>query len=232
MATRGLSAVALGHAGVPGHLPEAVADRAHRLDQVRMLLAELGPQPPDVHVDRPRAAVVLVTPDPAEQRLAGEDLGRVAGEEAEQLVLHVGQVEDAAGDSRLVGLEVEHQRPVLDDVGPQALPGAPEEVLEARHELFGPCREDAEIVVEVVAQQQLAHLVRPDGQEERRHGHLAQAQVPAERDGGVHVVTRHHERARVPHGAAVGTWCGQLLGSGDAVMAEPGVLQRERDLGG
>ncbi len=80
-----------------------------------MLLAELGPQTPDVDVDRPRAAVVLVAPDPAEQRLAGEDLARVRGQEAEQLVLHVGQVEDPPGDGGLVGLEVELQRPVLDE---------------------------------------------------------------------------------------------------------------------
>ena len=159
--------VALRHAGVPGHLPEAVADRADGLDQVGVLLAELGPQAPDVHVDRAGAAVVLVAPDPAEQRLAGEDLGRMPGQEAQELVFHVGQVEDTTRHGGLVRLEVEHERPVLNDVGPHALPGPPEEVLQARHQLIGPGGQDAEVVVEVVAQQQVADLVRPDGEEQR-----------------------------------------------------------------
>ena len=49
----------------PAGLAEAVADRAHGLDQVGVLLAELGPQAPDVDVDRAGAAVVLVAPHPA-----------------------------------------------------------------------------------------------------------------------------------------------------------------------
>ena len=65
-------AVALGrHAGVPRHLPEAVTDRAHGLDQVGVLLAELGPQAADVDIDRARPAVVLVAPDPAQQASRG-----------------------------------------------------------------------------------------------------------------------------------------------------------------
>ncbi len=62
--------------GRPGGLAEPVADRADRLDQVGVLLAQLGPQPADVDVHRAGPAVVLVAPDPAEQRLAGEDLAR------------------------------------------------------------------------------------------------------------------------------------------------------------
>ena len=61
----------------PAGLAEAVADRAHGLDQVGVLLAELGPQAPDVDVDRAGAAVVLVAPHPREQRLAGEHLAGV-----------------------------------------------------------------------------------------------------------------------------------------------------------
>ena len=224
--------VALRHAGVPGHLPEAVADRADGLDQVGVLLAELGPQAPDVDVDRAGAAVVLVAPDPAEQGLAGEDLGRVPGQEAQELVFHVGQVEDPARHGGLVRLEVEHQRPVLDDVGPHALAGAPEEVLQARHQLVGPGGQDAEVVVEVVAQQQLAHLVGADGEEQRGHGHLAQAEVAAEGDGGGHVVTRDDQRARVARRAAVGAGRRHLVGPRHALVAEARVLQREGHLGG
>ena len=48
----------------PAGLAEAVADRAHGLDEVGVLLAELGPEAPDVDVDRAGAAVVLVAPHP------------------------------------------------------------------------------------------------------------------------------------------------------------------------
>ena len=84
----------------PAGLAEAVADRAHGLDEVGVLLAELGPQAPDVDVDGAGAAVVLVAPHPRQQRLAGEHLARVGGEELQQLVLHVGEVERLARRSR------------------------------------------------------------------------------------------------------------------------------------
>src|ERR1039458_8049967 len=58
--------------GGPAGLAEAVADRAHGLDQVRVFLAQLCPKPPDVDVDGAGAAVVLVAPDPIEQRLPGD----------------------------------------------------------------------------------------------------------------------------------------------------------------
>ncbi len=101
----------------PGAVAEAVADGADRLDQVGVLLAELGPEAPDVDVDGAGAAVVLVAPDPAEQRLAGEDLAGSGGQEAQELVLHEGEVEDPARHRRLVGLQVEHERAVLDELG-------------------------------------------------------------------------------------------------------------------
>src|SRR5208283_2875702 len=66
----------------PADLPEAVAHRAHRLDEVGVLLTQLGPEAPDVHVDGAGSPVVLIPPDPAEQGLAGEDLAGVGGEEA------------------------------------------------------------------------------------------------------------------------------------------------------
>ena len=48
-----------------------VADAPNGLDQVLVLGAELGPQPPDVHVHGARAAVEVVAPDLAQQRRAG-----------------------------------------------------------------------------------------------------------------------------------------------------------------
>ena len=49
----------------PAGLAEAVADRPDGLDEVGVLLAELGAEAPDVDVDRAGAAVVLVAPHPA-----------------------------------------------------------------------------------------------------------------------------------------------------------------------
>src|SRR5687768_11540272 len=54
----------------PAGLAELVAHRPDGLDEVGVLLAELGPQPPDVDVDRAGAAVVLVAPHPRQQDLA------------------------------------------------------------------------------------------------------------------------------------------------------------------
>ena len=81
------------------------------------------PQVRRVDVDGPRPAVVLVAPDPRQQDLAGEDLARVLGEELEQLVFHVGEIERSARHRRLVGLEVQHEVAVFDEVGPLQLLG-------------------------------------------------------------------------------------------------------------
>src|SRR5687768_1180273 len=127
-------------------LAEAVADRAHGLDERRVLLAELGPQAADVDVDRPRPAVVLVTPHAAEQDLAREHLAWVRGEELQQLVLHEREVERPPRDRRLVRLEVEHELPVLHQLGPRARARPPEQVLQPRLELAGMERVEAEVV--------------------------------------------------------------------------------------
>ena len=59
--------------GQPAHAAEAIADAANRVDQMRVLLAELGPQAPHVDIDGPCASEVLVAPHPGQKRLAAED---------------------------------------------------------------------------------------------------------------------------------------------------------------
>ena len=59
------------HGSVLGACP--VADRPHGLDQVLVLGAELGPQPPDVHVHGPGASVEVVAPHLAKERRPGVD---------------------------------------------------------------------------------------------------------------------------------------------------------------
>src|SRR5688500_1923907 len=90
-----------GWSEAPAGLAEPIADGTDRRDQVGVLLAELGPETPDVDVDGAGSAVVVVAPDPAEQRLAREDLARVRGQELQQLVFHVGEVERLARYRRL-----------------------------------------------------------------------------------------------------------------------------------
>src|ERR1017187_8545201 len=58
---------------------EPVSDVAHGADQGFVLGAELGAQPPDVHVHRPRAAEVVIAPDLLQQLRAGENPARVLG---------------------------------------------------------------------------------------------------------------------------------------------------------
>src|SRR5204862_5590000 len=121
--------------GAPAGLAEPVADAAHRRDEVRLLLAELGAQASDVDVNGARTAVVVVAPHSAEERLAREDLAGMGGEELQQLVLHVREVERPTGAHRLVRLEVQCQRSVLDELGSRAPPRAEEQVLEASVDL-------------------------------------------------------------------------------------------------
>src|SRR6201996_5093733 len=66
---------------------ETVADVAHGTDQRLVLGAELGPQPPDVHVHRAGAAEVVITPDLLQEVGPGKDPARVLGQELQQLEL-------------------------------------------------------------------------------------------------------------------------------------------------
>src|SRR5690606_34609072 len=59
---------------------EPVADVADGADHRLVLRAELGPEPPDVHVHGAGAAVVVIAPDVAEQLLPAEHPAGVLGE--------------------------------------------------------------------------------------------------------------------------------------------------------
>src|SRR5258708_33051093 len=87
--------------------------------------------------------------------------------ELEQLVFHVGQIERTPAERGLVGLDVEHQGTVLEQFGASAFAGPPEQVLETRLELTRMERRQAEIVVKVVAQIEVAELCSADQQQER-----------------------------------------------------------------
>jgi hypothetical protein len=167
--TSGQVGVVTGERGpqVPGR--SGSRPNGHGLDQVGVLLAQLGPQAPDVDVDGAGAAVVLVAPDPAEQGLAGEDLARVGGQEAQQLVLHVGEVEGPAGHRGLVGLEVEHEGAVLDELGSRPRPVRQKRWARRAASSRGG-GQDAEVVEVVLAQLQVGDLVGRDDEQQRASG--------------------------------------------------------------
>ena len=160
-----------------------------------MLLAELGPQPTDVDVDRAGAAVVLVAPHPRQQDLAGEHLAGVLREELEQLVLHVREVERATGDRCLVGLEVERQLAVLDELGARRPPRAPQQVADPGVQLARVERREAEVVVQLVSQFQLAQLGAREQQQQWADRVVALAQGPAERPSRLQIVIGADEGA-------------------------------------
>src|SRR6185369_3825484 len=180
----------------PAGLAEAVADRADRLDEVRVLLAELGSETSDVDVDRASAAVVLVAPHTRQQRLAGEHLARMRRQVLEELVLHVGEVERATRDRGLVGLEVEHEHAVLDELGTRPSATSPEQVLEPRFELDRGRRRDAEVVEEVLTQLEVADVRRGDEKKEWFERDVALAEHAAQAERRFGVARRVDHRAR------------------------------------
>src|SRR6266545_7453794 len=83
----------VGGAQWPG-LRGSVSHAPNCLDQAFVFRAELGPEPPDVHVDRARPAVEVVPPDLREQLAPGEDTSRPLDEEPQDLEFLVSEVED------------------------------------------------------------------------------------------------------------------------------------------
>ncbi|MPM34156.1 hypothetical protein SDC9_80738 [bioreactor metagenome] len=81
---------------------QAVADVADGADDALVLGAQLGPQPPDVDVDRTGTAEVVVAPDVGEELLAAEHPPGVLQQVLQQLELGVGEIQRLAVDRRRV----------------------------------------------------------------------------------------------------------------------------------
>jgi hypothetical protein len=94
----------------------------------------------------------------------------MGGEELEQLVLHVGQVQRPAGQGGLIGLQVEDERSVLDQVGSGPPPRPPKKVGPAGLQLLALPRRHAEIVEQILSQLQLTELRSGDKQQEGSSG--------------------------------------------------------------
>src|SRR5690242_19802930 len=82
---------------------EPVAHVAYRTDQRLVLGAELGPQPPHVHVHRPGAAEVVIAPHLLQQVGPGEDPAGMLCEEFQQLELLEREIQHPAAQPRAVG---------------------------------------------------------------------------------------------------------------------------------
>ena len=88
---------------------EAVAEAAHRLDQLAGL-AQLGAEPLDVHVHRAGLDVGLRLPDGLEQLGPGLHPAPPLDQRQQQLVLGGGEVELLAADARAVRRAVDGDR--------------------------------------------------------------------------------------------------------------------------
>src|SRR5690606_30199825 len=101
---------------------------------------------------------------------------------------------------RLVRLQVEDELAVLDQLGPGAPAGAPEQVLQPRLELAGVERREQEVVEQIVAQVEVAELRARDQQEQRLERDVALAHGPADGERGLGLLVGADDRA----GPAVG----------------------------
>ena len=107
------------------------------MDRHRRGRFELGPQPADVDIDRPRVALVVRAPDAIQQLASGVRPARMGGEHGQELVLLGPQVDQLAVPSDLVGDGVEDQARPGSQPGRGARPCARVEELETAQELIG-----------------------------------------------------------------------------------------------
>ena len=214
-------------------MAEAVAHAAHGLDQVLVFLAELGAQAADVHVYRAGPAVILVTPHSAQQHLAREHSARILGEELQQLVFHVGEVERLALDCCLVGLDIERKPAVLNEVGPQF--GASAAGVFAQHEpqasfeLDGVKGSEAEVVEQVVAHAEIGELASAEQHQQWRDGYLALAERAAQcpRSFGVSIAGDHRA------GPAAGRFvASDIVGASNGFPLVTAEVERAHEIGG
>jgi hypothetical protein len=105
----------------------------------------------------------------------------VGGEELQQLVLHVREVERLARERGLVRLEVQHQVAVFDEFGGRAPTGAPHEVAQSRLEFLWVKRIQTEVVEEIFAIAELGQLGSGDQQQERFQYGIALAEGATDR---------------------------------------------------
>ena len=134
-------------------------------------------------------------------------------QELQELVLHVGQVERFAVDGRLVCLQVQGQRSVLDQLRTGTPPGSVEEVLDPCLEFGGPDRRQAEVVEQVVTQLQVGQLAASDQQQEWRQRRLHLPEPTAQGERSLRVGVGNHDGAGPSLVGFVGH-CGIRVGDG------------------
>ncbi len=75
----------------------------------------------------------------------------MGGQEFEEFVLHVGEVEGPTFDDRLIGLQVERKRPVFDEFWPGSAACFDEEIPQASIEFARRQRQKTEVVEEFLS---------------------------------------------------------------------------------
>ena len=127
----------------------------------------------------------------------------MGGEEPQELVLHIREVERAAAHRRLVRLEVEDEVAVLDDLGSRRPTRPPMQVPQARLELPRMERREAEIVEDVLAHLELGELCARDEQEDRLERGVPLAERTADPERALGVVVGADDSARPSVGGLV-----------------------------
>ena len=101
-------------------------------------------------------------------------------------------------DHRLVGLEVQRQRGVRDDLGMRAASRAELQVTQTRLELARVERREAEVVEEILAVLEVGELVTGDEQQHRAERRVALAQCATHRERRLRFLVGADDGARPP----------------------------------
>ena len=97
-------------------LLKSVPHPPHRFYKGVFAPLDLGPEPADMDIHGPVAAVVVIAPDLIEQGLTGKDPAAVGGKEYQEPVFREGEGEGLTRERRLPAREVDHQIVVADHV--------------------------------------------------------------------------------------------------------------------
>ena len=146
-----------------------------------MLFAELCAKSTNVDVDGSRSAEVLIAPHSREQGLSREHLAGILGEELEQFIFHVREVEWVAAERGLVGLEVQHETRIFHEGVMPCHMVREEEVSQASFEFARMEWCETEVVEQVITQFKIGELCTRHEDEDATDGDLSFAQASANR---------------------------------------------------
>src|SRR3984893_15010696 len=151
------------------------ADRCDEAGTVRVV-AELAPQPGDMHVQCLGRPPPLAVPDLTHDLLTGDHLPRVADQHAQQVELLGGELKLSVADPCAAGIRIDAH--ALHNAGLHA--AATEQRADPGEKLGQPERLGHVVISTSVEAYDGVHLVRPRGQDQHRRGLPVGAQAAAD----------------------------------------------------